>query len=183
MQLQTKTVYDAFGLTLLLNVNSNVDIPKSIREAAHGKNLAVKNELHITILGRRYQAAQIEKILKSMESEKEKSTRLMLGRIADGTLWNCQTVPEYYYLRKNYNIEAGQKNIETRQSIIQRVNISSLSLFFKRLQDLLGQKLPVPYPHLTLFTAGTVAENRFKGIGIESERDFFELKPQKISIA
>ncbi len=127
-----------------------------------------KAELHITVIGNAL----------GRELREAVAEAFLAGRLGDAFAsrhWDFRRTGLYLLLRKPFNDE-GQAGIA--HSIIERVDLPAMAPFHHALGRLLGRQLPVPPPHVTLYTAG-----RDRGIGVASGRRLRALTQRPVSAA
>jgi len=109
-------------------------------------------ELHVTLVG--------SALGRELQATFGGST-VALVDVARNTLdWRFERSGRHLLLRKPV---AGQGRGAVVHSIVELVDLPAMACFHRRLGRLLGRQLPVPPPHVTLYTAG-----RAQGIGISS---------------
>ena len=118
-----------------------------------GIELAPKPELHITLIG-----SAVGDELRATFSEPFLAAALESARAAQD--WHYRRTGVRLLLRRPYG--AGAECV-IAHSIIELVELPAMAQFHHRLGRLLGRQLPVPPPHVTLYTAG-----REKGIGVST---------------
>lgn len=143
----------------------------SVEHFAIAENLLPKQEFHITIIGRK-----IGELL-----AKSKVDYATVKTLAENINWSFTLNKEFYFFTKAYISEDGIE--EKRSSIIQTVELSGLSNFYIKLNQLTGQDFSVPFPHITLFTNSTLKNNQFQGIGIYSKKDMEDLHPSQLMVS
>jgi len=117
-----------------------------------GLRLAPKPELHITLVG----TALGAELQATFGSRANAITR----GIHDAQDWHFERSGERLLLRKAF-VEDGRAVVA--HSVIERIELPAMARFHRALGRLLGRQLPVPPPHVTLYTAG-----RASGIGVSS---------------
>lgn len=150
--------------TLLLPVEP-VDWPPP----AHGLELdgihfAPKHELHVTIIGN------------GLGRELRARSGGRGGAIHDAIAarcWDFRRTHRTLLLRKPFVADARAR---VAHSVIERIELPAMAPFHRDLGRLLGRQLPVPPPHVTLYTAG-----RAKGIGVPSEACLRALAVRELS--
>jgi hypothetical protein len=167
-----EVLFNRESYTLLLSIDSeSLDVPGYVTDQAKKASLIEKGEFHITIFG--FGAAKkIEEALKAKPDKIEDFIEIVVGME-----WFFEFKQEFYTIKKSYKIN----NIpEERRSIIMAVDVSGLNNLFSSINDLLGINLDIPPVHVTLFTKSSLPENNQSGIGLSSQRDFYNLKPKAI---
>jgi hypothetical protein len=157
-------IFNQSDQTILLSVKAeNVDL-NIMAAVAKEKNLFPKNEFHITIIGKQTGEALIQK----------NSDFTLIKNCAEKIDWYFVLKNEFYFIKKVY------PDSEIRSTIIQLIDIPSLSVFYQQLNVLTGENFPMPFPHITLFTNSTREENTLRGIGVYSQEDFEKLSPEHL---
>jgi hypothetical protein len=141
--------------TLVLPVPVAAWAPPREGMTLDGVALEPKRELHVTLaggaLGRELYLARGERAL-------ERAARAAF----EAQDWSFVRRGRWLLLRK----PAGGANRTTAlHSIIECIDMPGMARFHAALGGLLGRQLPVPPPHVTLFTAG-----KAEGIGLASAR-------------
>ena len=154
-----------------------------VRTLAEKRGLLEKDELHLTVIG----SDTAEAIMASLNQlTPDKKTKILskIKALADGTNWEFNLNPEFYYIKKEYNDpdpnNPAQTIPETRESIVQTVKTENLAEFYGQLQKITGLEFETPLPHVTLFTTSTREDKKKRGIGIYSQKDFAALNPEKL---
>ena len=117
-----------------------------------GLRLAPKPELHITLVGR---ALAVE--LRATFGQRAEAFVEVVRRAHD---WRFERTGRCLLLRKPF---AEDGHAAVAHSLVELVELPAMAPFQRALGRLLGRQLPVPPPHVTLFTAG-----RAQGIGASS---------------
>jgi len=171
--------------TLLIGVEKKLKDMAGVRTLAEKRGLLEKDELHLTVIG----SDTAEAIMASLNQlTPDKKTKILskIKALADGTNWEFNLNPEFYYIRKEYNDpdpnNPDQTIPETRESIIQTLKTKKLTEFYNQLQEITGLKFETPLPHVTLFTTSTRVDKKQRGIGIYSQKDFAALNPEKLEV-
>lgn len=118
-----------------------------------GTALAPKPELHITLIG-----SALSRELQETFAEPFLDAAIDLARAAQD--WHFTRTGIRLLLRRPY-VESGTRVIA--HSLIELIELPAMAHFHHALGRLLGRQLPVPPPHVTLYTAG-----RAQGIGVSS---------------
>lgn len=133
-----------------------------------GWHFVPKSELHVTLIGR----ALGQQLL---ASPGERRYRTLVARTAFESLdWSY--VREGALLRlEKHGAEGGPD--DRMGAIIELIGLPALAEFYQQLGLLLGRELPVPPPHVTLYTAG-----KSKGIGVPNANALreFTVRPVRI---
>jgi hypothetical protein len=137
--------------TLLLPVPPEAWPPPAEPLRLDGIDFVPKAELHVTVVGRRLGAELREAMAR------DAAFAAAVESAIAGTDWSFARRPDWWRLLAR---TAGRR----RHSIIQRVALPAMAPFHARLGARLGRALPVPPPHVTLYTAGDA-----RGIGLPDE--------------
>ncbi|MFN8672621.1 MAG: hypothetical protein U0457_11155 [Candidatus Sericytochromatia bacterium] len=118
----------------------------------------IKNEFHITIFGH-----QIGSKFKELENTYPDLRNFIESKL-EKFIWNITFYNEFYVIKA--------KNEANVFSIIQKIEAKEIIDLFEELNKKYNElNLLKPFPHITLFT-----HNKDKGIGINNEKEFLELK-------
>lgn len=120
-----------------------------------GITLQPKTELHVTLVGSRLG----EELLRTVPSERLHAT---VARVLDAHGATPRRTGRLQLLRRAVD-EGGQRGIA--HSVIEHIHLPAMAPLQAELGRLLGRQLPVPPPHVTLYTAGDR-----RGIGVSSPR-------------
>lgn len=116
-----------------------------------GREFAPKDELHITLVGR----ALGRELAHALGRRLDAATRPAFEALD----WTHEPSGERLLIEKPGTTDAGERG--TVASVIECVELPALSFYYRWLGELLGRQLPVPPPHVTLYTF-----NKARGIGI-----------------
>jgi hypothetical protein len=151
--------------TLVLPVPRHAWPPPARPVLLDGLLFVPKRELHITLigsaLGRELHAA-------------------MAGPSLDAAIATAVTAQDWRFTRSGRLLRL-QTSIEdegstrTVGSIIELIDLPAMAAFHAALSRLLGHALPVPPPHVTLYTQGSL-----KGIGVPSDADLRALRVREV---
>ena len=139
--------------TLVLPIPPERWPPPSAPVTVDGITFQPKRELHVTLIGRG--------LGQSLHGEPgRRGFRVQSVREAFGRLdWDFSRRGQYLRLEKREL--AGRGRGRAIGAIIERIELPALAPFYDALADLLGRKLAIPPPHVTLYTAG-----RSQGIAV-----------------
>lgn len=138
--------------TLLLPIDPAAWPPPTAPVRVDGQYFVPKPELHVTLVGR----ALGQQLL---ASPGERRYRTLVVRTAYESLdWTCTRTGTLLRLEK-HGAEGGPD--DRMGAIIELIELPAMAAFHHQLGLLLGRELPVPPPHVTLYTAG-----KAKGIGV-----------------
>ena len=133
-----------------------------------GVRLQPKSELHVTLVG----TSLGEELLRSV-------ARPLLHDTVARALATHDTHPlrtgVLHLLRKPFD-EDGRRDVA--HSVIEHVHLPAMATLHAALGRLLGRQLPVPPPHVTLYTAGD-----HRGIGVSSPRRLRALAIRRVDPA
>ena len=102
--------------------------------------------------------------------------------------WEYSLTDEYFlqenHYTKNNLKDSGYEDLteHKRITIVQKVNLSDLKLFYKKLNSLLGVDINIPAPHITLFSWSDYEPQMTRGIGIGSEEEFNKYTKERLFI-
>ncbi|KIQ96184.1 hypothetical protein [Lysobacter sp. A03] len=160
--------------TLLLPIDPDLWPPPSGPISVDGTVYAPKPELHVTLIGSRLGARLHTTFSKTFVHEE-------IAKAVAEQDWRFQRTGRLVQLA---HTPAATGNASSqappRGSIIELIDLPAMRLFHQALAALLGRQLPVPPPHVTLYTA-----HGPRGIGLASPlqlrtRRLRELRPEEI---
>jgi len=138
--------------TLVLPIPPEVWMPPVRPVELDGVEFRPKDELHVTLVGRT--------LGRQLHDTLGERFRTCAVRAAFEALdWRYTRTGEYLRLEKTISMKSGEAR--PVGAIIERLSMPAMKGFHRALGDLLGRKLAVPPPHVTLYTF-----NRDDGIGI-----------------
>ncbi|MDQ3289328.1 MAG: hypothetical protein M3Q42_13965 [Pseudomonadota bacterium] len=139
--------------TLILPIPPDLWPPPSSTIALDGITFQPKHELHVTLVGRGLGQA--------LHGEPgRRGFRVQAVREAFGRQnWDFERSGQFLRLEKREL--AGRGRGRSIGSIVEHVRMPALARFYDELADLLGRKLAIPPPHVTLYTVG-----RSQGIAV-----------------
>lgn len=134
-----------------------------------GRIFIPKQETHITIFGSTEGTALQQK----MQRDPAVKSDIILA--FENTDWSYTTSSEYRHLVRTTTEKAADD--ATEESIIVLIEMDGMSVFYKKLKtlNLIDRDLPVPPPHVTLYTY-----NCDTGIGVPSEEALQALSREHI---
>ena len=118
-----------------------------------GLRLAPKPELHVTLAGRALGA--------ELRAACGDRAAALVAAARDALDWRFERSGHVLLLRKPFTGDDGQ--VTLAHALVELVDLPAMAPFQRALGRLLGRQLPVPPPHVTLYTAG-----RPQGIGVSS---------------
>lgn len=130
--------------TLVLAIPPEVWAPPLAPIDLDGREFLPKPELHLTVIGRTL-GRQVH------ESLGERFRDSAVRAAFEAHKWRITRTGECVRLAKQVRSNASGELHEVG-SIVELVKLPAMSNFYKDLGDLLGRKLPVPPPHVTLYT-------------------------------
>jgi hypothetical protein len=169
--------YPDKGSAVLLLDKKNINF-KAKKEAAEKLDLLPKEEFHFTIIGSDTGETILAQLANLPEPEKN-ITLEKIDELLQSFDWQTTITDDFYYLQKIYN-EPEFPGEEKRRSIIQLAKIDQLEEFYIKLNSLLGTNFSTPLPHVTIYTNSNREDKKLRGIGLYSQKDFNDLKPEKI---
>lgn len=125
------------------------------------RRLETKDELHITILSR--EAA--EQTANYISRDPQGNPRVQ--ELINQAQWGFRMLDRFYHVRE-----------EQAETVIQIVEMPGLQDFFRKLSELIGQRISIPPVHVTLYMAGTE-----KGIGLPDQQVFEDLVQGQVDLA
>jgi hypothetical protein len=157
------------NLTLIINVDKS---EFGIRHGAidfDGRPFRPKQETHITVLGTAPVSSLLEKI------QQDPGVEGVLIRAFEQTDWSYTVTADYRHLVRPAT--GGESAGTTEESIIVLVEMEGMARFYAILKKLalVDSDLPVPPPHVTLYTF-----NCDTGIGVPSDGDLDTLTHRRI---
>ncbi|HVI59588.1 MAG TPA: hypothetical protein VM619_12070 [Luteimonas sp.] len=126
--------------------------PPGDRIRLEAVEFAPKNELHVTLVGN-----ALGRELRAVFGAR---ARALVDAAFDAQDWRFRRTGCQLLLRKAY-ADAGTAHVA--HSIVELVELPAMAPFHRALGHALGRQLPLPPPHVTLYTAG-----RAQGIGVSS---------------
>ena len=134
-----------------------------------GKTFLPKKETHITVFGST-EATELQQMM-----QRDPAVETDIIQAFENTDWSYTTTSEYRHLVRTAKNEAADH--ATEQSIIVLIEMDGMSVFYEKLKtlNLIDRDLPVPPPHVTLYTYNCDA-----GIGVHSEDALYELTRERI---
>jgi hypothetical protein len=148
------------GTLLLAIAPAALPLPVAVMRL-DGIEFRRKRELHATIAGNALGA----RVRRAMA---DGAVRRAIGEAIDSLDWRWQRCREWMLLEK-------REGARCRHSLIERIELPAMAAFHRRLGELLGEALPTPPPHVTLYTAGGA-----RGIGIADEATLAHLRVRAV---
>lgn len=140
--------------TLVLPIPPELWKPPVLPIELDGVEFRPKDELHVTLVGRAL-GRQIHETLG------ERFHTCAVRAAFEALDWRCARTGELLRLRKTIRLKSGEARVVG--AIVELLTMPAMAKFHRALGDLLGRKLAVPPPHVTLYT-----HDRDDGIGIPS---------------
>lgn len=159
-------------------------IPAFIHDAAKKLGLIEKQEFHISVAVTK-NARRIKEVMRANKSPDAMQKEIV--SLVNGFSWEYALTDEYLLQEHSYTkedlVENGYTDLteHTRRSIVQRVTLPDLKLFYGKLNTLLKISITVPPPHITLFTWSDYEPMKLRGIGIASEEEFRRYTKERLS--
>jgi hypothetical protein len=138
--------------TLVLPIAPERWPPPRAATGIDGLHLDPKPELHITLVGTALGA--------ELHATFGNHASALVHAVRDAHDWRFERGNLRLLLRKAV-VEDGR--VVVAHSLIECIDLPAMASFHRALGSLLGRQLPVPPPHVTLYTAG-----RAQGIGVSS---------------
>lgn len=149
------------GGTFLLDVPIEmIEVPVWLQNLNSNHGYKAKEEYHVTVIGLDL-AKTIHYLGKT--NEVQELTKLFN--------WTIELGDQYSKLAKD------DENGIHRQSIILRVKVPEVALFYNRLTELLQMKFNTGPEHITLYT-----KNYDRGFGLYSDNDFIRYKMRDLYV-
>jgi hypothetical protein len=154
---------------------SRPDIPIAISNIASSLGLKEKDEFHASVVAGR-NAKRISTFLSGSSIAEKVKTEIKNDFLNQN--WDYLLLPEYFVMEKFYDFselgKSGYTNIpeHTRSTLIQKIKLSGLTLFYEKLSQLTHIDFSLPLAHITLFSGSDYPPMADRGIGIYSEEDF-----------
>lgn len=174
--------FDPESCFILLSVEKPT-IPAFLYVAADKSGLFEKQELHISIAVTK-NARRIKEAIDA--SKNPPAVRKEIEFLVNSFSWEYSLTDEYflqehYYTKKDL-AEKGYTDFteHTRRSIVQKVNLPDLKVFYEKLNNLLGLSITIPPPHITLFAWSDYKPMKLRGVGIASEEEFKRYTKEKL---
>lgn len=168
-------IFDETSLTLLLKISTPIKSIKKLQSRARRWRFSAKEEFHLTVIG-----TKTARILKELsETDIAAKIEKVLAKID----WKYSLNKEILKIRKSYyrTDAQGESQKETRESIIQMIDLTGLDQFYKKMNSTFKTKIDLPVPHITLFSKSTDKRKQLRGIGVYSKEDLLALRPEEIS--
>ncbi|MBP6236784.1 MAG: hypothetical protein KA536_11600 [Saprospiraceae bacterium] len=180
-ELAYSKLFNKENLTFILSVE--FDNEKFLKFKEIGKNfinLKLKEEFHLTIVG-----SSTSKYLSELEFDIfGNPVSNVLETLNEKTKFRIFLKEEYFLVNKKYSDKyfiINNQNIEEfRESIIQIVKCEQIKEYYEALNLHFKTSIPLPLPHITIFTNSNNIENIKRGIGIYSFDEFWKLNPTKL---
>jgi len=138
--------------TLVLPIAPERWPPPQAAVELDGLRLAPKPELHVTLVGRALGA--------ELRATFGEHAGALVAAARDAYDWHFERSGRCLLLRKPF---ATGGRAALTHALVELVELPAMAPFQRALGRLLGRELPVPPPHVTLYTAG-----RPQGIGVSS---------------
>ena len=176
--LPLKIKFNRKKAVFLLDVDSNSIKPDIKKDEAKKRGLFKKEDFHLTVIGTNT-AKKIRESIKNLSLEEKEKKMKEIHALIKLMKWKANMKNDFFYIQKDYK-EPESDEIEKRETIIQMADLDKLEEFYKKLDALVGQKFEIPIPHVTLYSNSSVEENKLRGIGVYSKKQFHDLKPERI---
>ncbi len=165
--------------TLLLKVTPSTDSLNKTKKYAEREGLSEKKEFHTTLIGFDSGKIILEKI-NSLHRPKEETEKILIKikELFESYKWSYEFLDDFYKIDRKYDYD--NKMSEKRSSIIETINLPDLENFYKKLNEIIDAEIPLPFPHITLYTNSIDKKYELSGIGINSKDQFVEMNPEKL---
>ena len=163
-------VFDPYKGTLLVNVSIPPEIVDHVRDYAEKRNLLLKKDFHFTLI-----SFALAKTLREIHE----TLFPHIEKLAKSFDWNFDLRNKYYLLKKHFLYHSHPS--EDRESIIVVIYPHHLEAFWKSMNEMFGENLPIPFPHITLATKSSDPANQETGIGIKTFADFDLIEKEDIT--
>jgi len=169
-------LYKDFHISIKLTKNQ-VDLV-DIAIIARRQGFREQTDRHITILSD-IAGEQIENAISKLSAGRTKIIKNKIKSLVEDTDWKFKP-QKIFYLTKETKDDDGNI-LEKRESFIRVVDMPGMGIFYKKLNKLLGTRIPVQFPHITLFSKGELPNCKYYGIPVNSKNEFRKLKTREIS--
>lgn len=154
-------------------------VPEHITAEANEQGLLPKAEssLHISVVVSE-NARKLRAAVAAQENQKE--AEQSIKELFESFAWEYSSTGEYFLHENTYGkqalIDTGEEDLtpHTRRTIVLKVDLPDIKVFYTKLNKMLGVTLPSPVPHITLFSWSDYEAKMLYGIGICSEEEFKE---------
>jgi hypothetical protein len=163
---------DLYLAIYLVKSQSGID---RIRSKAENDGFREQNNLHITVLSEKVFLPLLQ------ESSPAKRTKIIQKIISliSHTDWKFKLEDIYYVAGLIPAARTGTRD-EYRESYIRTVCMPGFNQFIENINNILESRIPLPFPHITLFTKGEGKNPKYYGIPINSKEEFQGLKSRQI---
>ena len=164
------------NLNAMIGIDRPAVIDARAASEAESLGLAAKDEFHVSVI-----ATRNGKILKKFMLDHPAQIGLedFIKKQFEDRAWNYRLLPEYFLMEKFYTRAELEKSgygedvpEHHRRTLIQKIELPDLAGFYAAVNTETGLALPLPFPHVTLFSRADYAPLAQRGIGIYSEKDF-----------
>src|SRR3989338_5495647 len=157
-------------------------IPEFVRQAAMENGLNEKPEFHISVLV----AKNAQTAWRAIAARTDANLAHSLESVFKNYEWEYEPTNEYFLHEHTFTKDELIENGEdapphTRRSVVQKVVLPDLPVFYSKVNTSLGIDLPVPIPHITLFTWSDYEPFKTRGIGINSAEELERFTIRRIS--
>lgn len=157
-----------------------------VQSFANEHGMLPKNEFHVTMLGGKASQKILEKLEKLPVVDRIE-LRQKIENLVKSFVWEITPSGQFYYLRKEYNdpdpIDSSKTIPETRETVIQLVEVPQLLAFRIAIKELLDMKEEIEVlPHVTIFSNSTREDKKQRGIGIYSRQDLILSSAKKLEV-
>lgn len=173
--IMTKDLY----CPIYIKLNRNQVDFCNIKQRAKYEGFREQTDRHITIIGATSQK-KIKKALSKFTIEKQKKLIKEIKNLLKGLKWQYKQEPKIYLISEKKCFNKDGNIIEHRKAYIRPIKMPDMKTFYTKLNILLQSRIPVQFPHITLFTKGERPNPDYYGIGISSKTNFKRLHPKYI---
>lgn len=156
------------GCRLLLDVKPPENELKQAKDYAKSNGMVMKPEFHITVLG--------TKTGSLIETHHIMTDPLKTARRIGELLWEAQVLLTFFTISSDIiHIKQTIDETEARESLIVKINSAYWEKFFQNfVRPICGESIPIPPPHITLYSKSTKPENMTRGIALYSKLEIID---------
>jgi hypothetical protein len=166
--------------TILLPIYIN-NFEDYVEQYAEDNNFIQKKEFHLSII-----SFQVGKVISQLKDRNIIFEKLI--QLTQKYSWNITFEPRFFLIEKYYDTieleKSGYMNIpeHKRITIVQKVDVPDLELFYKEMSIITGVHFEVPFSHVTLYSCADYEPMKLQGIGLYSEADFNRYMKKELGI-
>ncbi len=162
--------------TILLPIDKSQAKIEILSHHAKAAGFTEKGELHVTLIGF-YVGKKILDTATTLAPDQQQQYLQAIDDLCKTTTFNHIVEDTIYHVQKDYQMKEG--GLEHRESYVRTVTLPQVEEFIAKLTGLTGLTFEPLFPHVTIFVKGTGSDSTM-GIGIQSQKDFDFLKPEKV---